>query len=64
MVTEGLDADRGPVLVTIEYRIDLRRESEFLAAIQIMRRIREREVRFSGKCFRMRPIPRATPNAS
>lgn len=43
LVEGAVEHDRGPVLVTIEYRIDPSRVAEFFAAMQGMRRIRQRD---------------------
>lgn len=43
LVEGAVGHDRGPVLVTIEYRIDPSRVAEFFAAMQGMRRIRQRD---------------------
>ena len=39
---EAAEYDEGPVLVTLEYRIDPAREEEFLATMQVVRRMRRR----------------------
>jgi hypothetical protein len=41
-IVEGADYDEGPVLVTVEYQIDPAREEEFLATMQVVRRMRRR----------------------
>ncbi len=43
IVDETTDHDSGPVLVTIEYRIDPEKIPEFFALMQTMRRIRQRD---------------------
>lgn len=43
MIDNEIEHDRGPVLVTIEYRVDPARVPEFFAAMQDMRRIRRRD---------------------
>jgi MFS family permease len=43
LVEGEVEHDRGPVLITIEYRIDPARVPEFFAAMQDMRRIRRRD---------------------
>ncbi|HEV7258102.1 MAG TPA: MFS transporter [Bosea sp. (in: a-proteobacteria)] len=43
-VVEGtVEADRGPVMVTIEYRVDPARMADFVRAMRPMRRIRRRD---------------------
>ena len=39
----GIERDRGPVLVTVEYRIDLARTGEFMAAVQRLGQSRLRD---------------------
>ena len=43
VVTQQIDADRGPVLVTVEYRVAARQEAEYLEAMEDMRIFRRRE---------------------
>lgn len=43
MVEGEVEADRGPVMVTVEYRVDPARMAEFVHAMQQMRRIRRRD---------------------
>lgn len=43
VVDDDIGQDRGPVLVTIEYRIDPARVADFFDAMQDMRRIRRRD---------------------
>ena len=43
MIEAAIEQDRGPVLVTIEYRIDPALVPDFFAAMQDMRRIRRRD---------------------
>jgi len=43
IVKHELEPERGPVLVTVEYRIDPQRAAEFAAAMREVRRIRRRD---------------------
>ena len=43
IVAHDLEPDRGPVLVTVQYRIDPARADEFVKAMQHVRRIRKRD---------------------
>jgi quinol monooxygenase YgiN len=43
LVDGGIEHDSGPVLVTIEYRVDPTRTAEFFKAMQEMQRIRRRD---------------------
>jgi transmembrane secretion effector len=43
VLTIETDADRGPVLVTVEYRIDPQRRDAFLAAIRDLGQERRRD---------------------
>src|ERR1700754_3318385 len=45
------DADRGPVLVTVEYRIDPRRRDAFLAAIRNLGQERRRDGAYAWDIF-------------
>jgi len=45
------DADRGPVLVTVEYRIDPRRRDAFLAAIRDLGQERRRDGAYAWDVF-------------
>jgi hypothetical protein len=55
VVTHEVEADRGPVLVTIEYRIDPRDREPFLAALEKLARERRRDAHAWG-CSRIRPL--------
>ena len=48
---DEVESDRGPVLVAVEYRIDLSKVSEFTAVMQEMRRIRRRDGAFMWELF-------------
>ena len=48
---EEPEPDDGPVLVTVEYKIDPTKESEFLNAIHDYQRIRRRDVAFRWDIF-------------
>jgi MFS family permease len=43
LVTDGLDTDRGPVLITIEYRVALERRTEFLHLMHALGASRRRD---------------------
>jgi predicted MFS family arabinose efflux permease len=51
MLAEDVESDRGPVMVTVEYRIDLARAHEFATAMHEMRRIRRRDGAFMWELF-------------
>jgi hypothetical protein len=51
IVSEEVKPDRGPVLVSIEYRVDATRRAQFLEAMQSLRRIRRRDGAFFWEVF-------------
>ena len=51
VLTHELDDDRGPVLVTIEYRINPRDREPFLAAINTLARERRRDGAYAWRIF-------------
>ena len=51
MPAEEVESDSGPVMVTVEYRIDLSRTREFQIVMQEMRRIRRRDGAFMWELF-------------
>ena len=51
MLSDEVESDRGPVMVTVEYRIDVARLSEFRHVMQQMRRIRRRDGAFMWELF-------------
>jgi len=51
MMADDLELDRGPVMVTVEYRIDPARAHEFTPVMQKMRRIRRRDGAFMWELF-------------
>ncbi|CAN5309764.1 MFS transporter [soil metagenome] len=51
MHTDGISPDRGPVLVTIEYRIDPDDADRFLSLLRDMQRIRRRDGAFFWEAF-------------
>jgi len=51
MMADDLEMDRGPVMVTVEYRIDPDRSREFAAIMRQMRRIRRRDGAFMWELF-------------
>lgn len=48
---KGIAPDRGPVMVTVEYRIDPRDTDNFLALLREMRRVRRRDGAFFWETF-------------
>jgi len=57
MVAQDLEHDRGPVLVTVEYRIDPARAAEFAAAMRHIRRIRLRDGALQWGLFADAAVP-------
>ena len=51
MAADEFEIDRGPVMVTVEYRIDPERIHEFTSSMQQMRRIRRRDGAFMWELF-------------
>ena len=51
MMSEEVESDRGPVMVTVEYRIDPARAPEFTALMQKLRMIRRRDGAFMWELF-------------
>jgi MFS family permease len=51
MGADELEIDRGPVMVTVEYRIDPARSDEFARVMHQMRRIRRRDGAFMWELF-------------
>jgi predicted MFS family arabinose efflux permease len=51
IMSEEVESDRGPVMVTVEYRIDPSRAGEFTALMQKMRMIRRRDGAFMWELF-------------
>ena len=56
-VASDLELESGPVLVTIEYRIDPERAPEFIAAMQDLRRIRLRDGSLQWGLFNDADVP-------
>ena len=52
VVTGSIEQDRGPILVTVEYRIDPRRTTDFLAALEPLAQARKRDGAFAWGVFR------------
>lgn len=52
LVSEEPEMEHGPVMVTIEYRIDPSRSAEFVELMQEMRRIRQRDGAFFWELFK------------
>lgn len=51
MTADELEMDRGPVMVTVEYRIDPARSREFARIMHHMRRVRRRDGAFMWELF-------------
>ncbi len=51
IVTHEVEQDRGPVLVTVEYRIDPKNREPFLAALEKLGRERRRDGAFAWRVF-------------
>ncbi|MGA7177984.1 MAG: MFS transporter [Thiobacillaceae bacterium] len=51
MMPDELEADRGPVMVTVDYRIDPARVREFTSVMYQMRRLRRRDGAFMWELF-------------
>jgi quinol monooxygenase YgiN len=56
-VASDLELDRGPVLVTVEYKIDPERATEFMEAMQDLRRIRLRDGSLQWGLFNDTDVP-------
>jgi MFS family permease len=52
VVTGSIEPDRGPVMVTVEYRVDPRRAADFLAALASIAQARRRDGAFAWGVFR------------
>jgi hypothetical protein len=50
-----VDADQGPVMVTVEYRIDPKNRKQFLAALDRVEQERRRDGAYAWVCSRTRP---------
>ncbi len=51
IITHEVEHDRGPVLVTVEYRIDPRERDQFLAALERLGQERRRDGAFAWRVF-------------
>jgi MFS family permease len=51
MTADELESDRGPVMVTVEYRIDPARRQEFTRVMHQIRRVRRRDGAFMWELF-------------
>ena len=51
MSAEDVEMDRGPVMVTVEYRVDPARVDEFTKIMQQIRRLRHRDGAFMWELF-------------
>jgi quinol monooxygenase YgiN len=51
IATQSVEQDQGPVLVTVEYRIDLKDRDEFLAALKGLAQERRRDGAFAWGVF-------------
>ena len=52
VVTGSIEPDRGPIMVTVEYRVDPRRAADFLAALDVLAQARRRDGAFVWGVFR------------
>ncbi|HEU4402376.1 MAG TPA: MFS transporter [Candidatus Polarisedimenticolia bacterium] len=50
-IVDDAEADRGPVLITVEYRVDPARAAEFARAMRDVRRVRRRDGAFRWDLF-------------
>ena len=64
LAAETPHPDQGPVLVTIEYRVDPAQRAEFVAAMRECARCAGATARSSGSCSTTRRSPRASSNRS
>jgi MFS family permease len=51
LATSGVEPDQGPVLVTVEYRIDARNREPFLAALEKLSQVRRRDGAYAWGVF-------------